>query len=263
MSSKSSVPDVSSIVVRRKLASTGQKSTPFSISPTRRDCAICFERISVDQKLLRCGHQFHGGCVDQWFCRQKHRSCPLCRTPVTPKQQNDSSRERSMASDDTDEEEYEDHYQEDRHEEDDTYEYEEEYDDEEQHSDATTENDGEVTLGMSSSTSASVTVDESMDLESISSNESFSSNEVEHENDSEATEGMPVCPNCLSEILTPPCDLQERSWWPMGKPLKQFLSPCKLFFELMPMSVCDELYKATPDRQHIAKFLLKVQIVSS
>ncbi|XP_050092492.1 uncharacterized protein LOC126575704 [Anopheles aquasalis] len=156
------------------------------------DCAICFERINVDQKLLRCGHQFHGGCVDQWFCQQKRGSCPLCRTPITPRRRNDSSLGRTMEVDDSEEEAYvdnsdEDQYEEDRYEEDDTYEA--ISDDEVEYSDIITEDDTASTVEIGASATASDNVDESMDLESISSTESFSNNESQEERDSDETDG--------------------------------------------------------------------------
>lgn len=34
------------------------------------------------QRRLRCGHLFHGACIDAWAA--KHPTCPLCVHPISP-----------------------------------------------------------------------------------------------------------------------------------------------------------------------------------
>jgi len=42
------------------------------------DCSICFDEIKEqDQKIIKCSHVFHEGCIDKWFKRS--HQCPLCR----------------------------------------------------------------------------------------------------------------------------------------------------------------------------------------
>jgi hypothetical protein len=44
-------------------------------------CAICLQEKVGALTKLRCGHEFHGDCVQQWFISSRTRSCPICRTP--------------------------------------------------------------------------------------------------------------------------------------------------------------------------------------
>ena len=57
-------------------------------------CSICLSRMPEDlsdeekrrgpdrQRRLRCGHLFHGECIDEWAA--KHPTCPLCVHPISP-----------------------------------------------------------------------------------------------------------------------------------------------------------------------------------
>ncbi|KAJ6812603.1 RING-H2 finger protein ATL3-like [Iris pallida] len=47
------------------------------------ECAVCLNEFDEGEKvrvLPRCGHRFHVGCIDMWFC--SHSTCPLCRQAV-------------------------------------------------------------------------------------------------------------------------------------------------------------------------------------
>lgn len=57
------------------------------------NCVICTDQLEGSDLKLKCGHQFHQNCIDQWkrtcpnraFCRETGRleaSCPVCRAPV-------------------------------------------------------------------------------------------------------------------------------------------------------------------------------------
>jgi RING-H2 zinc finger protein RHA1 len=49
-------------------------------------CCICFDdylKENTIRKLLRCGHIFHGACVENWFANKiKEPKCPLCNLNV-------------------------------------------------------------------------------------------------------------------------------------------------------------------------------------
>ena len=46
------------------------------------DCSICLEKIKpCDQFKTQCGHQFHNGCINNWFKMSKN-SCPNCRSCI-------------------------------------------------------------------------------------------------------------------------------------------------------------------------------------
>ena len=45
-------------------------------------CAICLEECSssLQQRVLPCGHKFHGACIERWIVTTP--SCPECRTDI-------------------------------------------------------------------------------------------------------------------------------------------------------------------------------------
>lgn len=48
-------------------------------------CSIClmeFEDEDFVNKLPRCGHVFHGECMDKWLDRSCQFTCPLCRSSL-------------------------------------------------------------------------------------------------------------------------------------------------------------------------------------
>ena len=44
-------------------------------------CVICQETIRGGDQRLPCAHVFHRACLQRWL--PEHRSCPVCRTPVS------------------------------------------------------------------------------------------------------------------------------------------------------------------------------------
>ena len=44
-------------------------------------CVICQETIRSGDQRLPCAHVFHRACLQRWL--PEHRSCPVCRTPVS------------------------------------------------------------------------------------------------------------------------------------------------------------------------------------
>ena len=50
------------------------------VSEENRQCCICLCKLSCDDaKPLRCGHEFHENCINEWLRRGK-TACPECRT---------------------------------------------------------------------------------------------------------------------------------------------------------------------------------------
>ena len=48
-------------------------------------CVICQETIRGGDQRLSCAHVFHRACLQRWL--PEHRSCPVCRTPVSAAEQ--------------------------------------------------------------------------------------------------------------------------------------------------------------------------------
>ena len=48
-------------------------------------CVICQETIRGGDQRLPCAHVFHRACLQRWL--PEHRSCPVCRTPVSAAEQ--------------------------------------------------------------------------------------------------------------------------------------------------------------------------------
>ncbi|XAR54223.1 hypothetical protein NMG60_11029261 [Bertholletia excelsa] len=49
------------------------------------DCAVCLSRFEPNDRLRLlplCCHAFHSQCIDAWLCA--NRTCPLCRSDVSP-----------------------------------------------------------------------------------------------------------------------------------------------------------------------------------
>ena len=42
------------------------------------ECCICYQDDKNIVRKLKCGHEFHLDCIDQWLCNKK--ICPMCRT---------------------------------------------------------------------------------------------------------------------------------------------------------------------------------------
>lgn len=43
-------------------------------------CAICYDEITSAKRTLRCSHQYHEECIQEWL--QVENKCPICRTEV-------------------------------------------------------------------------------------------------------------------------------------------------------------------------------------
>ena len=43
------------------------------------ECVICLDYLDKgdDIRVLKCGHVFHDGCIEEWF--MKEVTCPICR----------------------------------------------------------------------------------------------------------------------------------------------------------------------------------------
>ncbi|CAF1537699.1 unnamed protein product [Rotaria magnacalcarata] len=51
-------------------------------------CTICLDRFFLSSIISAspCGHLFHDKCLDRWLVDERKKTCPQCRTPITPKQ---------------------------------------------------------------------------------------------------------------------------------------------------------------------------------
>lgn len=56
------------------------------MEPDDRECSVCHE-LYTDPKLLPCGHLLCGRCLVSWLHTQPAARCPLCRWPITERQQ--------------------------------------------------------------------------------------------------------------------------------------------------------------------------------
>lgn len=44
------------------------------------NCAICQEEMTEGTRLRNCSHNFHTGCIQQWFSHSCY--CPVCRNDI-------------------------------------------------------------------------------------------------------------------------------------------------------------------------------------
>ncbi|CAF1492953.1 unnamed protein product [Adineta ricciae] len=51
-------------------------------------CTICLDRFFLSSTISAspCGHLFHDKCLDRWIVDERKKTCPQCRTAITPKQ---------------------------------------------------------------------------------------------------------------------------------------------------------------------------------
>ncbi|CAF0801316.1 unnamed protein product [Adineta steineri] len=51
-------------------------------------CTICLDRFFLSSTISAspCGHLFHDKCLDRWIIDERKKTCPQCRTAITPKQ---------------------------------------------------------------------------------------------------------------------------------------------------------------------------------
>ncbi|CAF1003637.1 unnamed protein product [Rotaria sordida] len=51
-------------------------------------CTICLDRFFLSSTISAspCGHLFHDKCLDRWLIDERKKTCPQCRTSITPKQ---------------------------------------------------------------------------------------------------------------------------------------------------------------------------------
>ncbi|XP_021769957.1 putative RING-H2 finger protein ATL53 [Chenopodium quinoa] len=67
-----------------------------------RDCAVClaeFEEGDVLRVLPKCNHAFHVPCIDTWL--SSHTTCPLCRAPIIPPDQQNHNHGHDHKAEDT------------------------------------------------------------------------------------------------------------------------------------------------------------------
>ena len=62
----------------------------FSILPdmtkfiNNEECSICTDVLSEKQiRILKCSHQFHQTCIDEWFTKSGHFECPICGLDIS------------------------------------------------------------------------------------------------------------------------------------------------------------------------------------
>jgi len=52
------------------------------------ECALCIAEFEERDLVttLECGHAFHTHCITRWmlFCKDKQRTCPMCRADALP-----------------------------------------------------------------------------------------------------------------------------------------------------------------------------------
>jgi hypothetical protein len=60
------------------------ESTVIKFSSTetqsiRSDCSICYGDYSINEeiRILKCSHDYHKGCIDEWLIKHRNR-CPMC-----------------------------------------------------------------------------------------------------------------------------------------------------------------------------------------
>lgn len=48
-------------------------------------CPVCLDKVGVgdDTSTLRCGHEFHAGCIYKWL--ERDTRCPMCREDTREK----------------------------------------------------------------------------------------------------------------------------------------------------------------------------------
>ena len=46
---------------------------------TSQECSICYGEYTEKEqvRLLKCGHDYHKECIDEWLTRHRNR-CPMC-----------------------------------------------------------------------------------------------------------------------------------------------------------------------------------------
>ena len=64
----------------------------FSVLPdmskftNKEECVICTEILSEKQiRILKCSHQFHQACIDEWFITSQNLECPICGLDISQK----------------------------------------------------------------------------------------------------------------------------------------------------------------------------------
>lgn len=62
------------------------------------ECSICMDDVVLGQEVtvLPCKHWFHGDCVTAWL--KEHDTCPHCRSPISPRDQNQNQNRQSGPS---------------------------------------------------------------------------------------------------------------------------------------------------------------------
>uniref|UniRef100_A0A7N0RAH0 RING-type domain-containing protein n=1 Tax=Kalanchoe fedtschenkoi TaxID=63787 RepID=A0A7N0RAH0_KALFE len=57
-------------------------------SGVQQECSVCLNHFEPESKInkLGCGHLFHNACLEKWL-NYWNTTCPLCRTPMMPQQE--------------------------------------------------------------------------------------------------------------------------------------------------------------------------------
>lgn len=76
-------PSESSLLPIDSLEEQRKQSTANSVASKLSDCAICLHPKKSELTEVRCGHNFHFGCISKWLRAQgQKKNCPLCRSPL-------------------------------------------------------------------------------------------------------------------------------------------------------------------------------------
>ena len=56
----------------------------YKLTPPK-ECPICFEPFTTDERPTKCGHWMHANCLSTWL--KTNDSCPMCREKLYEKEQ--------------------------------------------------------------------------------------------------------------------------------------------------------------------------------
>lgn len=58
--------------------------------PSNTTCSICQDEVTCATRIRACGHNFHGGCLEEWL--RINPRCPVCRHDIRDLQSPERSR---------------------------------------------------------------------------------------------------------------------------------------------------------------------------